>query len=67
MCGYISVTDVGSPMAVSRHLILPATAPVKQDTTVKAEVEVVDDDTTDEGRTPSFCVLLHGALKVSHG
>lgn len=25
-----------------------------------------DDDTTDEGRMPSFCVLLHGALKVEN-
>lgn len=53
-------------MAVSRHLILPSSLPVKQENTgMKAEIEVVDDETTDEGRTPSFCVLLHGALKVS--
>lgn len=53
-------------MAVSRHLILPASVPVKQENTAtKTDIEVVDDETTDEGRTPSFCVLLHGALKVS--
>lgn len=53
-------------MAVSRHLILPASSPVKQENIfVKTEVEVTDDDVTDEGRNPSFCVLLHGALRVS--
>ncbi|KAJ8933163.1 hypothetical protein NQ314_014170 [Rhamnusium bicolor] len=64
VCGFISVGDVGSPMAVSRHLILPASPPSKQDhVAVKNEVDVMD-DTTEEGKTPSFCVLLHGALKV---
>lgn len=61
--GFISVSDIGSPMAVSRHLILPASTVGKQET-AKADIEIIDDEIIDEGRTPSFCVLLHGALKV---
>nr|XP_023025795.1 integrator complex subunit 14 [Leptinotarsa decemlineata] len=53
-------------MAVSRHLILPSTPPSKQDSTHKSDVDVIDDDPTDEGKTPSFCVLLHGALRVEN-
>lgn len=69
VCGFIPVSDVGSPMAVSRHLILPAgninsnkeNVPVTSETT-----EPMEDDILDEGTTPSFCVLLHGALKVEN-
>ncbi|KAJ8925818.1 hypothetical protein NQ315_009668 [Exocentrus adspersus] len=64
VCGFISVGDVGSPMAISRHLILPAGSPAKQDVTVKTEIDVTEEGTNEEGKTPSFCVLLHGALKV---
>ncbi|KAJ8983060.1 hypothetical protein NQ317_013266 [Molorchus minor] len=66
VCGFISVSDVGSPMAVSRHLILPASSPSKQESGGKTEVDVTDDDTVEEGKTPSYCVLLHGALKVEN-
>ncbi|KAJ8960176.1 hypothetical protein NQ318_003899 [Aromia moschata] len=67
VCGFISVGDVGSPMAVSRHLILPASATSKPENgALKTDVDVTDDDTTEEGKTPSFCVLLHGALKVEN-
>lgn len=50
-------------MAVSRHLILPASAN-KDHLPLSAEIDLTDDDATDEGKVPSFCVLLHGALKV---
>jgi hypothetical protein len=65
VCGFISVTDVGSPMAVSRHLVLPASAN-KEHLTLSTEIDLTDDDATDEGKIPSFCVLLHGALKVEN-
>ncbi|CAH0550975.1 unnamed protein product [Brassicogethes aeneus] len=64
VCGFISVSDVGSPMAVSRHLILPANINNKEN--VSNEIDLTDDDATDEGKNPSFCVLLHGALKVEN-
>lgn len=63
MCGFITVGDVGSPMAVSRHLILPSSPPNKpENVVVKTDMDV-DDDGHDDGKTPSFCVLLHGALR----
>lgn len=33
---------------------------------VKVEVDSEDESMVDEGKTPSFCVLLHGALKVEN-
>lgn len=65
MCGFIPVSDVGSPMAISRHLILPAPINSKENVaSVKQETGGHEDESFDEGTTPSFCVLLHGALKV---
>lgn len=66
VCGFISVSDVGSPMAISRHLILPDSSLTKQDNVSKTDLDINDDDTTDEARVPSFCVLLHGALRVEN-
>lgn len=54
-------------MAVSRHLILPAS---NTGTNNKENVNLVimdnEEDPTDDGKIPSFCVLLHGALKVEN-
>lgn len=61
LCGFIPVADVGSPMAISRHLVLTA----KENGVNKLETDAMDDE-SDEGRIPSFCVLLHGALKVEN-
>ncbi|KAF2880696.1 hypothetical protein ILUMI_25486 [Ignelater luminosus] len=67
VCGFIPISDVGSPMAVSRHLILPATSNNKENIPLNAEIDLTtDDDSADEGKIPSFCVLLHGALKVEN-
>ncbi|CAB3385064.1 Hypothetical predicted protein, partial [Cloeon dipterum] len=62
ICGFISVCDVGSPMALSRHLVLPFG---KDHNNSGVNIDP-DDDDDDEGMTPSFCVLLHGALKVEN-
>ncbi|XP_054278124.1 integrator complex subunit 14-like isoform X1 [Macrosteles quadrilineatus] len=69
VCGFIDMAHVGNPAAVSRHLVLPfppspspaAAPPIKQDSS-----DDEDDSSHDEGKTPSFCVLLHGALKVEN-
>lgn len=63
VCGFIPVSDVGSPMAISRHLILPAPINSKDGGQMKQD-SGHEDENFDEGTTPSFCVLLHGALKV---
>jgi hypothetical protein len=66
ICGFISVADVGSPTSISRHLVLPL---LTEKTSSMQGISLEDDsdmeDVTDEGKIPSFCVLLHGALKVS--
>lgn len=65
ICGFISVADVGSPNAISRHLVLPL--PTEKNANMQGislEEDSDTDENGDEGKIPSFCVLLHGALKV---
>ncbi|XP_043282528.1 integrator complex subunit 14 [Venturia canescens] len=67
ICGFISVVDVGSPSAISRHLILPLPTektPSMQGVSLDEDSE--NEDNGDEGKLASFCVLLHGALKVEN-
>uniref|UniRef100_A0A7N6A8Q5 von Willebrand factor A domain-containing protein 9 n=1 Tax=Anabas testudineus TaxID=64144 RepID=A0A7N6A8Q5_ANATE len=65
--GFIEIADISSPPVISRHLVLPIA--------VNKEVDEVGTGTTDEleeepsasqmaGKSPNFCVLLHGSLKV---
>lgn len=65
VCGFINVADVGSPMAISRHLIVPQTSGKPEPSRIKVEVDS-DEENVDDGKTASFCVLLHGALKVEN-
>lgn len=65
MYGFVPVADIGSPMAISRHLILP-TNPSRTPTANANEADITEDNSADETTTPSFCVLLHGALKVEN-
>lgn len=68
VCGFLDVADVGSPMAVSRHLVLPHSSGKAEGFSagVKVEVDSEDESVIDDGKIPSFCVLLHGALKVEN-
>ncbi|KOC68059.1 UPF0464 protein C15orf44 like protein [Habropoda laboriosa] len=67
ICGFISVADVGSPSAISRHLVLPlATEKTPSMQGIALEEDSDTDENGDEGKIPSFCVLLHGALKVEN-
>ncbi|XP_077989090.1 integrator complex subunit 14-like [Glandiceps talaboti] len=59
VCGFIDVSDICSPPTISRHLVLPVTT---KDTKGKNK----DEDDTEDGKAPSFCVLLHGSLKVEN-
>ncbi|XP_012706758.1 integrator complex subunit 14 isoform X2 [Fundulus heteroclitus] len=65
--GFIEIADISSPPVISRHLVLPIA--------VNKEVDEVGAGATDEleeepsasqmaGKSPNFCVLLHGSLKV---
>lgn len=68
ICGFISIADVSSPPSHSRHLVLPIQTCKEEPKlpVIKVEnPEVTDDDSANEdGKQPSFCVLLHGSLKV---
>ncbi|KAL7293911.1 hypothetical protein TKK_0012642 [Trichogramma kaykai] len=68
ICGFIPIADVGNPGAISRHLILPMST--EKNSSMQG-IAVLDEDdeieeVIDEGKEPSFCVLLHGALKVEN-
>uniref|UniRef100_A0AAX7VJ47 Integrator complex subunit 14 n=1 Tax=Astatotilapia calliptera TaxID=8154 RepID=A0AAX7VJ47_ASTCA len=66
--GFIEIADIASPPVISRHLVLPIA--------VNKDVDEVGTGTTDEleeepsasqmaGKSPNFCVLLHGSLKFA--
>ncbi|XP_060891426.1 integrator complex subunit 14 [Labrus mixtus] len=67
--GFIEIADISSPPVISRHLVLPIAV------NKASEVDDVGTGATDEleeepsasqmaGKSPNFCVLLHGSLKV---
>ncbi|KAK0051696.1 von Willebrand factor A domain-containing protein 9 [Biomphalaria pfeifferi] len=65
--GFLEIKDVGSPPTVARHLILPRSTKEKLDTKdkdAKNGKSEEEDDSQDDGKTPSFTVLLHGSLRV---
>lgn len=79
LCGFLNLADIGSPMSLSRHLILPnenSTQSHSQGTTDAEKLDndlksfyskATDDETTDQKPTEeSACVLLHGALKFEN-
>ncbi|CAL1538840.1 unnamed protein product [Lymnaea stagnalis] len=65
--GFLDIKDIGSPPTVARHLVLPRSTKEKTDAKDKDGKNVKsedDDDSQDDGKTPSFTVLLHGSLRV---
>ncbi|KAK3917692.1 Integrator complex subunit 14 [Frankliniella fusca] len=65
--GFLDLSDIGSPAAVSRHLVLPMGSGLSNNVNhPDVKNEDSDDENHDEGKTSSFCVLLHGALKVEN-
>lgn len=63
ICGFLDLVDVGNPPHISRHLVIPfasSSGDSKDKESGKETVKEGDED----GKTPSFCVLLHGSLKV---
>lgn len=66
ICGFIDNVDIGTPAAISRHLVLPIVGAQENTVLDNFEGMEVDEETLhDDGKIPSFCVLLHGALKVN--
>ena len=80
ICGFMEISEVSSPAVHSRHLVIPlqeSKDEVKKYVSVMVSnpnnasdfgsfdmEEMVSSMCADEGRQPSFCVLLHGSLKV---
>lgn len=65
ICGFIDNVDIGTPAAISRHLVLPIAGAHETSVLDNFEGMEVDEETLhDDGKVPSFCVLLHGSLKV---
>jgi len=71
--GFMDITEIASPPAASRHLILsiPMTKEelgsqpsIMNLLEKKDDAVVLDPDEEDGGKQPSLCVLLHGSLKV---
>lgn len=81
VCGFLNLADIGSPMSLSRHLVLPNENPdtIRTHSTNEAEKlendiktfyssKSEDEDSTDNNKPSeeSACVLLHGALKFEN-
>ena len=67
ICGFLDIPDVGSPPCLSRHLTIPvgsALATSEKHGDSKSETSDGSKEQEEDGKTPSFCVLLHGSLKV---
>lgn len=62
ICGFVDNADIGTPAAISRHLVLPIIS--NTETSLQTKIEDDEETSHDDGKVPSFCVLLHGALKV---
>ena len=52
ICGFLDAIDLGNPPCMTRHLVIPTGTAAGYD------------GTGSDGKEPSFCVLLHGSLKV---
>ncbi|CAG9127545.1 unnamed protein product [Plutella xylostella] len=71
--GFIPLQDLGTPISISRHLVLPQAQPAAPrdnyadpKTPTKegsSSSEGAEEDAADPSKQPHFCVLLHGALK----
>uniref|UniRef100_A0A4W3K1T3 Integrator complex subunit 14 n=1 Tax=Callorhinchus milii TaxID=7868 RepID=A0A4W3K1T3_CALMI len=65
--GFIKIADISSPPVLSRHLVLPIAFNKEGDdlgTGIPEETEDENSASQIAGKMPSFCVLLHGSLKV---
>lgn len=52
--GFLDAIDLGSPPSLTRHLVLPT----------RSSSHGSQGNSDADGKEPSFCVLLHGSLKV---
>lgn len=65
--GFIEIGDISSPPVISRHLVLPIAVNKEGDDVGSGNPEDAEEETSANqmaGKSPNFCVLLHGSLKV---
>ncbi|XP_077451457.1 integrator complex subunit 14 isoform X2 [Stigmatopora argus] len=64
--GFIEIADISSPPVISRHLVLPIAVNKVDDVGTGAADELEEEVSASQmaGKSPNFCVLLHGSLKV---
>ncbi|XP_066557346.1 integrator complex subunit 14 [Amia ocellicauda] len=65
--GFIEIADISSPPVLSRHLVLPIAVSKEGDEVGAGAPEETEDENSANqmaGKSPNFCVLLHGSLKV---
>lgn len=75
--GFIQQQDLGTPIALSKHLVIPqaqpgnsssrenygSKTPTKEGSS-STDGSITEEDMADPSKVSNFCVLLHGALKV---
>uniref|UniRef100_A0A8C2GRV1 Integrator complex subunit 14 n=1 Tax=Cyprinus carpio TaxID=7962 RepID=A0A8C2GRV1_CYPCA len=65
--GFIEIGDISSPPVLSRHLVLPIAVSKEGDEIGTGATDDTEEETSTNqmaGKSPNFCVLLHGSLKV---
>ncbi|KAJ8344473.1 hypothetical protein SKAU_G00318020 [Synaphobranchus kaupii] len=65
--GFIEIGDISSPPVLSRHLVLPIAVNKEVDEVGAGTAEDAEEESSTNqmaGKSPNFCVLLHGSLKV---
>uniref|UniRef100_A0A672YC54 Integrator complex subunit 14 n=1 Tax=Sphaeramia orbicularis TaxID=375764 RepID=A0A672YC54_9TELE len=65
--GFIEIADIASPPVISRHLVLPIAVNKEVDEVGAGTAEELEEEPSSSqmaGKSPNFCVLLHGSLKV---
>ncbi|XP_077323832.1 integrator complex subunit 14 isoform X1 [Lithobates pipiens] len=65
--GFIDIADIASPPVLSRHLVLPIALNKEGDDIGAGLTDDLEDENSASqivGKSPNFCVLLHGSLKV---
>ena len=64
ICGFLDLSDIGNPPCLTRHLVIPLGSLADDKLELDRNAEGGKDTAEEDGKVPSFCVLLHGSLKV---
>lgn len=59
IAGFLDIADISNPPYISRHVVLPIPKSSKDTDGIKTNLSA-----DEEAKNPSFCVLLHGSLKI---